>query len=222
METVTQVQNVRSLHRPVLILNKSWAPHRIDTVKDVMSLLFREDDGDPEARIIDPYTDFQTYTWEDWSKLRPKTGELALRGVRELYRVPEVVLLTQFDKLPRQRVKFSRRSIHRRDEFVCQYCGKSVKNEGTIDHIVPKCLGGETCWTNCVCCCIPCNQKKDSRTLKEAHMKLLRPPVKPRFEMFKTNGRILKSWKTWITDIDAIVSEVFWEVPLANDMPNDI
>jgi len=221
--TVTLARkNSRSLQRPVLVLNKSWAPHRIDTVKEAMGLLFREDDGEPEARIIDPFANFQTYTWEDWSKLRPQEGELALHGVREAYRVPEVVLLTSFNKLPNQRVKFSRRAIHRRDDYTCQYCGsKPGTEELTIDHITPRSHGGETTWKNCVVSCIRCNQRKDNRTPQQAHMKLMREPFKPRFELFKTNGKILSSWKTWITDLDAVVSEMYWEVPLENDMPSD-
>jgi 5-methylcytosine-specific restriction endonuclease McrA len=218
MQTLEAV-NVESLNRRVLVLNKNWQPHRVDTVRSALNLLFGEDGGEPKARIVDPFAQFQTYTWEDWSQLRPKSGEPVIHGVRELFRVPEVVLLNQYDKLFRRGVKFSRRMIHRRDNYTCQYFGcHPGSSELTIDHITPRSLGGLTTWTNCVVCCVECNQKKDNRTPRQARMKLLREPFKPKFELFKTDCQhIPKSWETWLKDHDAVVSEVYWNVTLEND-----
>ena len=65
--------------------------------------------------------------------------------------MPEVVTLTEFDRLPSAAVTFSRRNVFKRDRFTCQYCGKQPGgDELTIDHVVPRAQGGESSWTNCV------------------------------------------------------------------------
>ena len=54
----------------------------------------------------------------------------------------------------------------------------------TFDHVVPKKWPdgerrGKTMWTNIVCSCQSCNNKKGSKTPEEAGMKLVRKPVAP-------------------------------------------
>ena len=49
-----------------------------------------------------------------------------------------------------------------RDGYTCQYCGTNAK-ELTIDHVVPKRLGGGATWENLVCCCRRCNTKKGDK-----------------------------------------------------------
>lgn len=198
---------MKVLDRRVLVLNKLWTVVNVCSLQRAISLLFSE-----KAKIIDSFDQFATYTWEDWAKLRPKDGEDALRSTYEKFRIPEVILLMDYDKLPNRRVKFSRRMIYKRDNFVCQYCGKSLTgNESSIDHIIPRSQGGLTTWTNCVASCLKCNMKKDNKNLKESHMKLLRLPTKPKFNLFKADKITMpKSW-------DAFVSEMFWNIELVND-----
>jgi len=50
--------------------------------------------------------------------------------------------------------------------------------------VVPRSRGGVTSWENVVCSCVPCNLRKGGRTPDEAHMKLLRLPVRPRWTPF--------------------------------------
>jgi|GEM_PF-5935304 len=46
-----------------------------------------------------------------------------------------------------------------RDRYTCNYCG----NYGnTVDHVIPLSKGGETSFTNCVCACNECQQRKDN------------------------------------------------------------
>ena len=49
----------------------------------------------------------------------------------------------------------------------------------TVDHIVPRTLGGMDSWENLVCACITCNNKKGDRTPEQAGMKLIRQPRIP-------------------------------------------
>ncbi len=84
----------RILQRPTLILNRNWQPVNVATVARALVLLWNE-----SARVVDP-ADYQLYTWEDWGKLAPKAGEAFIRSVRLRLRVPEVVTLTEYDRLP--------------------------------------------------------------------------------------------------------------------------
>jgi 5-methylcytosine-specific restriction endonuclease McrA len=105
------------LQRPTLVLNRNWQPVHVATVARALVMLWNE-----SARVVDP-SDYQTYTWEDWSKLRPAEGERFIRAVRFRLRVPEVITLTDYDRLPAATVSFSRRNIFKRDHYTCQYCG---------------------------------------------------------------------------------------------------
>ena len=62
------------------------------------------------ARVIDP-ADFQAYDWADWSQLRPADGEPFVQTVRQPLRVPEVLTLTDYDRLPTHVVPFNRRNL---------------------------------------------------------------------------------------------------------------
>ena len=164
--------NTRTLQRPTLVLNRNWQPVNVATVARALVLLWNE-----SARVVDP-GDYQTYTWEDWSKLRLRDGEAFIQAVRFRLRVPEVVTLTGYDRLPTAAVTFSRRNIFKRDHFTCQYCGVQPGSEElTLDHVIPRSQGGESRWENCVLACLACNKRKDNRTPQQARMRLRNKPI---------------------------------------------
>ena len=67
-----------------------------------------------------------------------------------------------------------------RDNFECQYCGVRLgSRDVTLDHIVPRSLGGQTTWTNVVCSCMRCNTKKGDKSLTKSGMTLKQIPTKP-------------------------------------------
>jgi len=139
------------LQRPTLVLNRNWQPVNVATVARALVLLWNE-----SARIVDP-ADYQLYTWADWSKLRPRSGEDCIHAVRFKLRVPEVVALSDYDRLPVAHVTFSRRNIFKRDHYTCQYCGAQPGSEElTLDHVVPRSQGGVSSWDNCVLACVAC------------------------------------------------------------------
>lgn len=81
------------------------------------------------------------------------------------------------------KVPFSRAGILKRDNYTCAYCGKKGNRATmTADHIMPKWQGNPLSWTNGICACQPCNNKKGGRSPKEAGMKLLFTPRIPNFE----------------------------------------
>jgi 5-methylcytosine-specific restriction endonuclease McrA len=81
-----------------------------------------------------------------------------------LIRLPRVILLTYFDRLPCKELKLTRSNVYDRDKSTCQYCGKGFpREELNLDHVIPRDRGGKTTWENIVCSCIPCNTRKANR-----------------------------------------------------------
>src|SRR5258707_15235937 len=89
------------LDRQTLVLNRSWQPVGVAPVARSLVLLWNDN-----ARVVDPQ-DYQLYTWADWSRLIPRQDEPFIQAVRMRLRVPEVVALTKYDRLPTNAVTFS-------------------------------------------------------------------------------------------------------------------
>lgn len=198
--------------RKCLVLNKNWTPIGTVSLENAITKVFSTyKDGTPKAYIIEPES-YQALTWEDWAKLQPNVDEEKISTVNMVFRIPEIIVLSKYEKLPKPKVHFSRRTLYKRDKMQCQYCGcKPGTEELTIEHVVPRSKGGLTTWENCVLACVPCNRKKADKTLAQAGMKLLKEPKKPdlslyRFETYKP----VKSWQ-------AFLGEMYWSVQLEND-----
>lgn len=144
-----------SLNGRVLILNQSYEPLSICSVKKAILLLYLT-----KAEIIS------------------KKESTRIRSVNYSIPFPSIIRLLTFIRIPFKQVVLSRKNIHYRDNFTCQYCGTKTKNL-TIDHIIPKSRGGDDSWENLVSSCKKCNNKKGSQTPEEANMKLLSKPRRP-------------------------------------------
>ena len=107
----------QTLEGPALVLNRNWQPVNVATVARALVLLWNE-----TARVVDP-DDYQTYSWSDWARLAPADGDRFIQAVNFRLRVPEVITLTGYDRVPTASVAFSRRNLFRRDHYTCQYCG---------------------------------------------------------------------------------------------------
>ena len=201
----TNIGHAQLLSSHTLVLNRHWLAVGFTQARRAIGLVYQE-----VAKIIAPDTfsvhDFQS--WADLSRHAPE-GE-CVRSVRVVFRVPEIILLTEYDGMPRASVAFSRRNLCVRDRYACQYCGSKVKGQDlTIDHIVPRSRGGLTTWGNCVVSCVKCNARKRDRTPEEAHMKPRRPPRKPRWA--PSFAVPLKHRRTsW----EKFVSDLYWDVEL--------
>lgn len=162
----------------VLVLNRLWQAIHICNGKRAFSLLYQ---GHAQA-VFKFNGSFQTYdfgNWTEFSKIQDPFHKM-VRTISVQLKIPKVILLLFFDRLPRREVKFSKENIFRRDKYTCQYCGKRMESKKlTLDHVVPRHKGGETSWTNIVCCCTDCNLKKGNKSLSEAHMYFNRTPFKP-------------------------------------------
>lgn len=99
---------------------------------------------------------------------------------------PTVIRLHRFVKIPQWgTVPFSKKNVMRRDRKTCQYCG-AVNVELTIDHIIPRSVGGLSNWLNVVVACKKCNSKKSDRTLERSGLRLRNKPHVPMFMSLMT------------------------------------
>jgi 5-methylcytosine-specific restriction endonuclease McrA len=192
------------LSEPALVLNRSWFPIGTTTVRDAICLVYRD-----AARALDP-ADCSVHDFDSWAALRVAENEPCIRTVRLRLRVPEVIVLTDYDAIPRHRVPFSRRNIYKRDHYQCQYCGgKAPLGDLTVDHVVPRSEGGRSTWENCVLACLRCNRRKANRTLAESGMRLMRAPREPRWSPCIAIP-LAKRRASW----EQFVSERYWNVEL--------
>lgn len=104
----------------------------------------------------------------------------AIRSYEGAWPSPSVLKLRHHVRRPLPQLRLSRRSVFARDDYQCQYCGITGRDL-TIDHVVPKRLGGPATWENLVTCCRKCNAKKGDKVLHQSGMRLRREPRRPRF-----------------------------------------
>ena len=182
------------LDRPTLVLNRSWQPVGVAPVARALVMVWND-----VARVVDP-DDYRMMAWEDWAQLDPPAGAPCIRSARARLRIPEVVGLVRYDRLPHTAVTFSRRNVARRDHHACQYCGAQPGWEAiTIDHVVPRSQGGASSWTNCVAACVPCNARKADRTPEQAGMHLRKRPARPDWRpLYAAYGARVESWSRFL------------------------
>lgn len=171
-----------ALDQPVLVLNRLWQAVNVIGAKRAFALLARG-----HAHVVHHYQeDFRIFSmmdWIDFSQHNPPLVELeSVRTPNRTIRLPRVILLTFFDKLPCKELKLTRNNVFERDKNQCQYCSKVFQREElNLDHVIPRHHGGKTTWENIVCSCIKCNSRKANRLPHEASMRLIRKPGKPKW-----------------------------------------
>jgi 5-methylcytosine-specific restriction endonuclease McrA len=186
------------LSRPTLVLNRSWLPIHVTTVVRALVMLWND-----SAKVADP-EDYRLYPWDEWMALAPPEAGPCIRTARVRLRVPEVIALQHYDRVPLAAVTFSRRNVAKRDHHTCQYCGAQPGvDELTVDHVVPRSRGGESNWTNCVAACLSCNARKADRTPDQAGMRLRKSPARPEWKpLYAVHGPDhappVESWKQFL------------------------
>ncbi len=140
----------------VLVLNASYEPLNVCTVRRALVLILKE-----KAEVLEH-------------------GDGVLRSETMRLDRPEVIRLVSFVRVPRDihRRRITRKAVLARDGWTCQYCGTS-KPSLTVDHVIPRSRGGESVWENIVASCAPCNRKKGNRLPQEIRMHPRRNPRPP-------------------------------------------
>ena len=187
------------VHSSVLVLNRSFFPVNLTTVKHAFCMLYTG-----AAKAVDGH--YKTFDYESWSQVTIEQRDETIGLVNRLIKIPRVIMLVAYDRIPKTQVRFTRANIFARDGNTCQYCRKAFpKNELSIDHVIPRSYGGKSIWENVVCCCFTCNRTKGGRTPKQAHMKLHVQPRKPRWTPLNRaslSGIKREEWVPFLNVID--------------------
>ena len=201
------------LNQHVLVLNRLWQAVNICTARRALTLLFQ---GHAEAVLNAQDGSFQTYDFSEWHDLsQQQPHPESVHAISFKIRVPRVILLVMYDRLPKKEVKFTRHNIFERDKNTCQFCGKVFEREQlNLDHVIPRDRGGPTTWENIVCSCIPCNTHKANRTPQEASMHLVRKPKRPKWRPFVQISLSTHQHDSWRHFIDL----AYWNVELGEDV----
>jgi 5-methylcytosine-specific restriction endonuclease McrA len=156
----------------VLVLNANFEPLNVCTMRRAIGLMYLE-----KASLV-------------------KNGRGEIHTIGTIMPKPSIIRLEAMVHKPRAKVKLTRKEIFRRDTYICQYCGSSAR-ELTVDHIIPKHMGGQHTWTNVVTACAYCNHKKGGRTLQQSGMHMMAQPVEPTASAHYLYAHYLNIYEDW-------------------------
>ena len=165
------------MYTPVLVLNANFEPLNVCTTRRAINLILSG-----KADLV-------------------MNGRGWIKTVTMAYPRPSIIRLEKMIKRPRPHIRLTKREILHRDEFTCQYCGNHTLYL-TIDHIVPRRLGGTHTWDNLVAACSLCNHRKGGRTLDQSQMRLLRHPSEPPTSAQYLFSRHIKENQEWLPYIE--------------------
>src|SRR6201987_4494193 len=145
--------NSQALHAPVLVLNASYEPINVCAARRAIVLVLK-----------------------GVAMAEEENGHF-LHAARVAMRVPSVIRLLEYRRIPHQTRALSRKNILLRDRNTCQYCGVVLASgELTLDHVVPRSRGVSPTWENLAACCHPYNRPKGTQLPVEPSMKLTGEP----------------------------------------------
>ena len=195
------------LNTKVLVLNRSYFPVHVTSLRRAFSLLYQG-----VAKAVDDQ--YQTFDFNTWSALSASLNDETIGLVGQAIKVPRVILLVAYDRVPKRRVRFSRFNVFARDKHTCQYCGRRLpRSELNLDHVVPRSKGGSSSWDNVVCSCFACNRKKGGLLLEETRMRLITKPVQPEWTPFMIETFSFKRYREWLPYLSE-VDAAYWNTEL--------
>jgi 5-methylcytosine-specific restriction endonuclease McrA len=142
------------MYAPVLVLNANFEPINVCNTRRAIGLIL-----EGKASLV-------------------LNGRGEIKTVSHTYPRPSIIRLERMIKRPRPTIRLTKREVLRRDDYTCQYCGQHSTHL-TIDHVIPRHMGGKHTWDNLVAACPGCNHRKGGRTTEQAQMHLLRRPEPP-------------------------------------------
>ena len=185
----------------VLVLNRNWQAINVRTPQEAFCQMAT---GVATALEIEGEDQIRPVPWDEWVRLPIRPQDQAALTVRGPIRLPTVIVLANFAKVPKKRPKLCPRTIRERDGNRCQYTGKLLRpDEGSIDHVVPRSRGGRDAWENCVWSSKQVNTQKGNRLPHEAGLKLLKlPRAIPEMPAtaFIRNAHSVEDWKLFLRE----------------------
>ena len=150
--------------------------------------------------------------------------DVFIRAVNIDMPLPSVIALNEYVPKKDQTPAFTRRNVFLRDGYRCQYCNQYFRtNDLTLDHFVPRSMGGRLNWQNAVSSCRKCNGRKGSvhpKKLRSIGMRVLQEPRVPtQWELASMAGKMVpkKVHATWQPYLGVIAAE-----PESTDASNSL
>lgn len=189
-----------TLNKPtVLVLNRNWQAIHVKTPAQAFCMMAADVATALDVQNLDAMNPVK---WDDWIKLPVRETDSFVNTPRGRVRIPTVIVCVSFDKVPKRRPRFSPRAVWERDGSRCQYTGRVLKpDEGNIDHVRPRALGGRTNWENCVLAHRDINTRKGNRLPEQAGLKLLKKPKAPKelpVTFFIRNTHAIPEWELFL------------------------
>ena len=190
----------------VLVLNRNWQAINIRTPADAFCQMATKGATALDIELGDGARAeaLRPVTWAEWITLPIRAGDNAVRTAHSVIRVPTVIVAVNFAKVPKKRPKLSAKTIRERDGNRCQYTGVLLRpDEGSLDHVVPRSLGGADTWENLVWSAKEVNQRKADRLPHEAGLKLLTVPRAPKERPVTAmirNAHGVAEWKLFLNE----------------------
>lgn len=184
----------------VLVLNKNYLAIHVTSWKKAITLLYTG-----HAQALDEK--LNTYNFEEWAEVSKMIKDYPngyARSASMEIAIPEIIILTIYNRLPKVDVKFTRSNIYKAYGYKCCYCGNKFDTKDmNLDHVIPKSKGGGTTWNNIVLACIECNTKKADKTPEEVGFKMHYHPTKPNwraayFVKFHPAFKARESWQKFV------------------------
>ena len=178
------------LDSPVLVLNQLYQPVRITRARRALMLLYVG-----AAKALDRE---EIYDFETWSRLVPVNCADWIGTTSGRLRIPRLLLLLRYSRVPGTTLRLSRRNVYLRDDYTCQYCGlRLASQELNLDHVTPRAHGGSASWENLVTSCRRCNFDKGSATPQDAGMRLRRRPMRPSWTVAAALATASQRYAEW-------------------------
>jgi len=97
----------------------------------------------------------------------------SISSVSKSFKMPSVIRMLYYVARGRRRLQLTKKNVLLRDDYKCAYCSHKCDHAtATVDHVVPRSMGGKSTWENLVTSCSECNSRKRDRTPREAGMPL--------------------------------------------------
>jgi 5-methylcytosine-specific restriction endonuclease McrA len=192
-----------------LVLNTSEIPISIIPYRNILNRVCNE-----SARVLKYYEG----TWIKSAgfdvSMFSSGFERTVSASNIVMQIPSVVQCLHTDYIPEYTrvLPFTRKNLYVRDRGRCAYCLKKLSLHSlSFDHVIPRCLGGKTCWENIVLACFRCNSKKGARHPDQFKWPQLRPyaptlsKAAPAQLVNKVASEVIeKTWEDYI----------YWEIQL--------